>query len=158
VTVDLLALAYIVFSVFRGRQRGFLIELPATISIVVFALTGTGLYRWGGRVVAEANMLTRQASGVLGFFGLVAAALVLVQQLKTRLQQWAEKRFIAEHQQLGGAMAGGVRSLVVAAVLLLILAHWPLKGLTRPLAESSFFGRALIKLVLPVYDKTHSGL
>jgi uncharacterized membrane protein required for colicin V production len=155
---DLGALAYIGFSVWRGRKHGLHRELPATLSILIFALTGTGLYRWAGRAVSEASMLTKQATGIVGFVGLAIGAILLVRQLKKRLRLWAEKRFIAEHQQLGGAIAGGVRSFVLVALLFLILAHWPLKGLTRPLAESSLLGRVLIKMVLPVYDKTQSGL
>jgi len=48
--------------------------------------------------------------------------------------------------------------LVVCSTLLLILAHWPLHGTTRWIAESSLLGRLLIRFILPVYAATHGAL
>ena len=42
--IDLLVLAYVAFSAWRGRKRGMSKELPGAVSICVFAITGWGLF------------------------------------------------------------------------------------------------------------------
>jgi uncharacterized membrane protein required for colicin V production len=158
VIVDLLILAYVVLSIWRGRKRGLTRELPGAFSVTVFALTGWGLFKimWLG--LGQAGTLTAQSAPLLTFVGLVAGAIFLWRRMRARVR-WIAQKWPAERQQRGGgSVAGGVRAFVVCATLLLILAHWPLHGLTRWIPESSLVGRGLIRFVLPVYEKTHGAL
>jgi len=156
--LDFAALAYIAFGVFRGRKRGLFKELPGALSVLIFFVTGCGLYRWTGRALAGMNHLAGQSLGVGSFIGLVMGVVMLVRHFRRQISGWVEQRFDQRTQKLGGGIAGGVRTFVFTAIVLLVLAHWPLHGLTRPLAESTLLGRGLIKFVLPVYGQTHGAL
>ena len=155
--LDYVALGYVGFGILRGLKRGLFKELPAAVGIVVFFVTGCGLYRWTGGALAQTNRWLGQSLGVVSFFGLATAVIVLVRQLRAWIAAWAERRF-APHVHWGGAVVGGLRTFVFACVVLLVLIHWPLRGITRPVAQSSWLGRALTRFVLPVYDKTHGAL
>jgi uncharacterized membrane protein required for colicin V production len=155
--LDYAAFAYIAFGVVGGLKRGLFQELPAALGIVVFFVTGCGLYRWMGRTLAQMNRWTGQSLGVLSFIGLAGAVFVFVRGLRATVGGWAQRRFAA-HARWGGALVGGLRTFLFASVVLLVFAHWPLHALTRPLAEGSLLGRALIKFVLPVYGQTHGAL
>jgi uncharacterized membrane protein required for colicin V production len=156
--IDLLIAVYMAISVWRGRRRGLVKELPAAFSITVFALTGWGLFKIMWRGLSQAGTLTARSAPLLTFFGLVAGSIWLWRKMRDRVrwvaQKWPEQR----QQRLGGGVAGGVRAFVLSATLLLILAHWPLHGMTRWITQSSILGRVLIRALLPVYDKTHGAL
>ena len=155
--LDYVALAYMIFGVLRGLKRGLFKELPAALGIVVFFVTGCGLYRWTGRGLAQMNRWVGQGLGALSFFGLATSVIVLVRTLRAWIGAWAERR-LAAHERWGGAVVGGVRTFVFTSVVLLVFAHWPLHAITRQLAEGSLLGRLLIKMVLPVYGQTHGAL
>ncbi len=156
--IDWLIAAYVALAVWRGRRRGLAEELPGAFSITVFALTGWGLFKIMWRGLSQAGTLTARSAPLLTFFGLVAGSVFLWRKLRERVRWVAEKWPEQRHQRLGGGIAGGARAFMLSATLLLILAHWPLHGLTRWIAESSFLGRGLIRVVLPVYEKTHGAL
>ncbi|HUK83131.1 MAG TPA: CvpA family protein [Verrucomicrobiae bacterium] len=155
--LDYVVLAYVGFGVIRGLKRGLFKELPAALGIVVFFVTGCGLYRWTGHALAQMNHWTGQGLGVLSFIGLAGGVIILVRRLRAWLGAWAEHHF-APHARWGGAIVGGLRTFVFASVMLLVLIHWPLRAVTRPVAQSSLLGRALTRYVLPLYDKTHGAL
>ena len=156
--LDLLALAWIGWGVYLGRKRGLGRELVGALSIFIFFLTGCGLYRWTDRALIQMGHITGQAVGVLSFFGLAVATIVLVRSLRGRAQDWAERRYDGSQRKFGGTVLGGVRTFLLACVVLLVMAHWPLHFLTRPFVQSSMLGRCLTRWVLPVYGKTHGAL
>ena len=156
--IDLLIVLYVAFSAWRGRKHGLIKELPGAISIVVFFFCGCGLFNIMYRGLSQASVALGQSVGVFTFVGLLVGSVALWRKFHTRVRWLAEKWPEERPQRIGGATAGGIRAFVVVATLLLVLAHWPLHGLTRQIAESSFIGRGLIRLALPVYEKTHGAL
>lgn len=156
--LDLLALVWVSWGVYLGRKRGLGRELVGALSVFIFFLTGCGLYRWTDRALTQVSHITGQAVGVLSFFGLAVAAIMLVRHFRGRAQDWAERRYDGSQRKLRGAILGGVRTFLLACVVLLVMAHWPLHFLTRPFVESSMLGRCLTRWVLPVYEKTHGTL
>lgn len=154
--LDLFVVGYVSYAAWRGRKRGLVKELPSAFSITVFCLSGWGLFKIMFRGLEEASKLTGQSVGLLTFIGLIVGAVVMWRRMQARLRWVAEKCVPENRQPMAGAIAGGVRAFVLVATLLLILAHWPLHGLTRGFVQSSFTGRVLVRVVLPVYEKTHS--
>ncbi len=151
-------MAYVAFAAWRGRKHGLVKELPGTVSIVVFFFCGWGLLKIMYRGLSQASAALGQSVGVFTFIGLLVGSVALWRKFRSRIRWLAEKWPDERPQRIGGAAAGGTRAFVVAATLLLVLAHWPLHGLTRWIAESSFIGRGLIRLALPVYEKTRGAL
>ena len=156
--VDLLVLAHVTLALWRGRKRGFTVEFPSAASLVVFFLTGCGLFSWIHRGLARASEAIGHYLGVFTFFGLLVAAFVLWRRSHEYVVQLAGRWVPQSRQRLAGGIAGGVRAFVLDATLLLILAHWPLHAMTRWIVEGSFVGRLLIHFVLPVYSHTHGAL
>ena len=156
--LDMLALAYVASGIIRGRKRGLETELPSVISLAIFFITGTGLYRWTDQLLAQASSLTGQAVGVTTFIGMWGAAIFLVRHFKGRIGAWTQHRFTASQRHRWGMVAGGGRTALLLSIVLLVLAHWPLHKLTRGFVEDSAIGRGLIHFVLPVYEKTHGTL
>jgi uncharacterized membrane protein required for colicin V production len=158
VIVDLLVLTHVSFTVWRGRKRGLTVEFPSAASIAVFFVTGCGLFTWLYRIMSEVNTKAGQSLGVFTLGGLIFAAFVLWRKSQAQLTKLASRYVAEDRQRLAGAIAGGVRAFLIDSTLLLILAHWPLHGMTRWIAESSFLGRLLIHFILPVYNHTHGAL
>jgi uncharacterized membrane protein required for colicin V production len=158
VIVDLFVLAHLAFAAWRGRRRGFVIEFPSAASIGIFFVTGCGLFKWLYRILSEVNTKASQSLGVFTFIGLILAAFTLWKKSKAHLAQLAGRCISEDRQRTAGAIAGGVRAFLVVSTLLLILAHWPLHGMTRWITESSLLGRLLIRYILPVYSHTHGAL
>jgi len=154
--VDYLATGYVAWGIARGRRRGLFQELPGAISAALFLVTGCGLLHWTERALADVNHLVNKAASLTGLACLATGAWVLMRELRAWLQRRATEKYgDVETQKTGGAIAGGVRSFALACAALLVVAHGPVRGLTRPFTESSALGRALTRYILPVYEKTH---
>lgn len=153
--IDLLVAAYAGYGVWRGWRRGLPNELPRVVGITVFAVSGCGLFRWTNHALMETSRLAGQTTGGLGVIGIMVATWFLVRHFRAKIGDWAKQRYGKAERV--GAVAGGVRAVLLACVVLLVFAHWPLKFLTRPVTEGSLLGRGLTRYVLPVYEKTHDG-
>ena len=153
--LDWVLIVYVGWGIRRGYRQGLPEELPKLVGILVFLVTGWGLFRWMNHALAEANQILSKLTGGVSFLGLLAGAFLLARHFRGRLRQAATERF--GEQKKAAAVVGGMRAFFVASVLILVLAHWPLRFLTRPLAEASLLGRGLTRYVLPVYEKTHNG-
>ncbi len=110
------------------------------------------------RGLKQASAATGVSAGIFSFFVLLTGSVYLWRRFRKRVRWFAEQWRDERLQRRGGMAAGGVRALVLSATVLLILAHWPLHGMTRWIVETSSLGGALIRYVLPVYDKTHGAL
>jgi uncharacterized membrane protein required for colicin V production len=158
VIVDLLVLAHISFAVWRGQKRGLTVEFPSAASIGIFFVTGCGLFKWLYRILSDVSAKVGQSLGIFTFVGLIVAAFVLWWKSQAQLATFSGRYVTEDRQRVAGAIAGGMRAFLIDSTLLLILAHWPLHGMTRWIAESSFLGRLLIHFILPVYNHTHGAL
>jgi len=156
--IDLLVLAYVAFSAWRGRARGMTKELPGAVGICVFAVTGWGLFMIMFRGLEQASAVAGVSAGIFSFFVLLTGSVYLWRRFRKHVRRFAETWRDEQLQRRGGMVAGGLRAFVLSAMVLLILAHWPLQGMTRWIVQHSSLGRALIRHVLPVYDKTHGVL
>jgi len=155
ILLDLLILAYIAYSVWRGRKRGIIVEAPGAVSVVVFFFSGWGLLKLVYRGLASASETTGQSAGLLTFVGLIIATLIIWRRIRRRIRGHAEKLCPEDKRQLAGGIASGVKAFLLAAIVLLVCAHGPLRGVTRWIAEGSLLGRGLIRFVLPVYGQNH---
>lgn len=153
--LDVLILLWIGFAVWRGQRNGLAVEMPRLVGIAVFALTGFGLFTWTNRALTEASRVTGLATNGAGFVSLLLASWFLARHGRERIGDWARRRWGRAPGK--AAVVGGVRGFLLVCVVLLVFAHWPLKWLTRPVAEASALGRLLTRHVLPVYEKTHNG-
>lgn len=137
----------------RGRLRGLPRELPRLLGVTVAVLTGAGLFSWTGQVLSTTQHLTRQSLGLTGGLALVIAAFVIVRHFKQQVHDWTARRFPEPRlQRRAGAVAGGLRALMLGCFVVVFLGLLPGNPLKAMFARGSFFGRTLIQFVVPVYD------
>ncbi len=151
--LDLFVVAYVVYGIIRGRQRGLPRELPKLLGVTVAVLTGAGLFHWTGKALNAAQLVTRQSVGLTGSVAIVIAAFLLVRHFKAKIRDWTARRCPDQTlQRRAGAAAGGLRTLVIGCFVIVFLGLLPFNPFKAPFARGSFFGRNLIRFVVPVYN------
>lgn len=154
--IDLVALAYVIWGIFRGYRRGVAAELPSVVGWGVSLFTGSGIYRWTMRGFAQLSDVAGQSFGAAGFVIVLVGSYFLIRQLRRHIRTWAEKRVNEESlQKKLGAAAGGFRALLLSSFLILFLGLLPVGPLREPFTKDSFVGRVLNTVVMPVYEATH---
>ncbi|MCG3147656.1 MAG: hypothetical protein PCFJNLEI_01096 [Verrucomicrobiae bacterium] len=148
--LDFLAAAYLAFGVWRGRKRGIIKEAPGTVSLLVLFFSGWGLMKSLYRGLLFSSEMVGHSVGVFTFIGLVIATVVLWRKIRARIRMRAERLCPEVYRSRAGAVAGGVKALVFAAIMLLILAKGPFRGL----AQGSGLGSAVIWMMLPAQPAT----
>lgn len=146
--LDALTLAAVAYGVWRGSRRGFSRELPSVVSWAVFFVTGAGLFRWTNRLLIESSQLTRQSTGAVGAVAVAVLALLVVRKFRARLRDWAAKRF-AEREVRWGAVAGGLRWLLIATLALVVLGALPFGFMHGSVHERSLWGRLTHRWIWP---------
>jgi uncharacterized membrane protein required for colicin V production len=152
--LDWLTLLFVAFGGWRGHKRGIIAEAPGTVSLLVFFFTGWGLMKSVYRGLVFSSEMVGHSVGVFTFIGLVIATVVLWKKIRARIRMRAERLCPEAYRPRAGAIAGGLKALLLASIVLLILAKGPLRGLTRGFAEGSVLGRALIWAMVPAKEKS----
>lgn len=110
--VDLIAAAYVAYGAWRGRARGLPYEGFHLLRMAVAMGAGCGLYGLVSRALDGMLSLSPGASGAAGFVGVTAATWGILYMLKTRVMAFIAAR-AGERAALGGAVAGGIRRLLI---------------------------------------------
>jgi len=153
--IDLAVLAYVAFSVWRGRKRTFAVELPKLISVTLAVVAGGGLFRWTERLLEKATFTAGISSGPVTVVGIVIGALFLVRHFRARIRQWATDRYpAAETQRRWGMIAGGLRGVSLCALVVILGGMVPIGEFRKPFTRGSLFGYTVTKLLRPIYQVT----
>lgn len=151
--LDILVAGYIAWGAWRGARRGLAHVLPGLISITVLILTGYGMYHWTGKAVVQTEHLLGRTTGLFGFVAAMVAAIVIVRLFRAKIRAWAAKQFPdPPAQKRAGAIAGGLRALIIGSTVIVFFGLLPLNPFRAPFANGSFIGRNLIRYVVPVYE------
>lgn len=136
------------FGVWRGRRRGLARELPSVLGWTVFFVTGAGLFHWTNKLLIESSQITRQSTGAVSVVVFALIAFQLVRKFRMRLREWAARRFADQEARLG-AVAGGVRWLIIVTLLLVALGALPCGFIRGSVREYSLWGRLTHRLIWP---------
>lgn len=154
--LDILSLAYIAFSIYRGRRNGLAAELPGLISITAALVAGGGLFHWSERLVEKTATFAGESGGLTTFLGVVIATVVLWRYFQARIRQWAEQRFLDDNlRRRGGMVAGGLRSFGLCALVMVLASTLPIGVLRKPFTTGSFIGRIVMATIRPAYAAAH---
>lgn len=152
--LDIAVAAYVVYGAMKGRKRGIAEELPQLIALLIFVLTGCGLFKWAKKLISGVHQLTGQALGVLSFVAIAVGAFLIARKFRAAIKNWVEQKTPAEEsRKQSGMIVGGFRALVIGAAIVVFIGLLPLGALGRPFSSGSFLGRNLIRFVVPVYDE-----
>ena len=110
--VDLISAAYIAFGAWRGRARGLADEGFRLLRMAVAFAAGCGLYGLLSGLLKKLLSLGGDVSGPLGFALTIGGTWYLFRYVKKSFAAFLAARF-APHAALGGAIAGGLRTLLI---------------------------------------------
>ncbi len=110
--IDLIAAAFIALGAWRGRSRGLPDEGYRLLRIALAFLAGCGLYRFVSELLKQAFSMAGDISAPLAFVGTIGGTWWLMRVVKKTLTRFLAARF-ARHARLGGAIAGGIRVLLI---------------------------------------------
>lgn len=109
---DIIAGAYVAFGAWRGRARGLADEGYRLLRLGVAFAAGCGLYGVVSGLLKHAISMAGDVSAPVAFAGTVGGTWWLLSALKKKVIAVLAARF-APYAQIGGAVAGGVRTLLL---------------------------------------------
>lgn len=142
--LDGMVAVYVAYGAQRGRKRGLAEEAYRLLRVGVALLAGCGLYGLVSGLIGKVLSLGSDVSGPVGFVATMLGAWSLLRVVRARVVAWVTATY-QPYAAVGGAIAGGVRNLILA-VSAMITAH--LAGRSGFLAESGL-GKLIAMLVGP---------
>ncbi len=139
--MDALVAAYVGFGAYRGRSRGLAQEAYRLLRIGVALVAGCGLFGLVSDGIGKLVHLGPALSGPVSFLATTVGAWSVLRVLREKFLNMMETRF-AGLAQIGGAIAGGLRTLALATGAM-ITAH--LAGSDGLLADS-WLGRLIASI------------
>lgn len=112
--VDGIVAAYVAFGVYRGKARGLADESFRLVRVGVAMLAGCGLYGVVSDLIGKVIYAGDAVSGPVGFVGTMLATWSVLRVVRTKFVNLLETRY-AGLAQLGGAIAGGLRTAVLSS-------------------------------------------
>lgn len=110
--LDGLAIAYVAFAAWRGRANGVAKEGFRLIRVALAFGAGVGLYGLIRDILTRALSLGVDVTGPVGFLAVMVGTWYAVRGLRDIIQAWLSARF-SSHSPIAGAIAGGIRALVI---------------------------------------------
>lgn len=139
--IDWITLAIVLVSLLRGLRSGVLAEVVEILTLVAAFLVAGILYPQGAAVIHRVPVLPRPWEGFVAFvviwITLYAAAATLV--------RWTLGRATFPASRLLGALAGGVRGLVLVAALLQVSLAAPFHRVVASDAAHSVVAPSLLR-------------
>lgn len=112
--VDGIVAVYVAYGVYRGRARGLADEAYRLLRVGVALLAGCGLYGVVSDLISRVIYTGDAVSGPVGFVATMLGTWSVLRVVRTKFTAALETRF-AGLAEAGGAMAGGLRTAVMAS-------------------------------------------
>ena len=141
--LDAMIAAYVAYGANRGRQRGLADESYRLFRLAIAFGAGCGLYGLVSDALGKALSLGSVESGPVAFVATTLGAWALLRSLKGRFVAFVAARY-AKHSAVGGAIAGGLRNLILS-LSGLITAH--LAGRNGGWLDESALGSVVQRLL-----------
>ena len=152
--VDLVFLGCAVYGAYCGWRRGLAVEAVGALFVMIFLLTGCGLYHWTERGLAQVSHWMGMTFGGVGLIAAWVGSFYLMKRLRRRMSEATQKKWPDETtQKRGGAAAGCLRWCVIATFFIFLGSRLP-GFLHKPFTDGSFVGHVLTKVVFPVVERT----
>lgn len=113
ILADILSVAYVAYGTVRGGRRGLGDEAFRLFRLAIAFAAGCGLHKLVGNGIGRLLSIGSDVSAPVAFAVTVAGAWWLLRRARIVFAAWAEKR-LGRHARLGGAIAGGLRSALLA--------------------------------------------
>jgi uncharacterized membrane protein required for colicin V production len=145
--VDLIAVLFIIFSIYHGSRRGLSGEIAQLVSVVVAFVVGM----LGHRPVADwIDLNTRihgSAAAALSFVTIVVIAGIVMICLRSLLRKIMKVVFEEPFDKVAGSVAGFVRSALFTLIVFIAVNLTPHEYLNRLFGEESVIGTLTLKMM-----------
>lgn len=112
--VDGIVAAYVAYGAYRGRTRGLADEAYRLVRVGLALLAGCGLYGLVSDLIGKVIYAGDAVSGPVGFVATMLGTWSVLRVLRTKFVNLLETKY-AGLAQVGGAVAGGLRTAVLSS-------------------------------------------
>ncbi|HIE47280.1 TPA: CvpA family protein [Candidatus Bipolaricaulota bacterium] len=149
--MDLLVVVFLVRGVYLGYKRGLSGELLRFIGILIALYLSVRFYEPLSNRLIEKSTLDHSAAIASAFAAIFLGVLVFFYLVNRVVRQMAELPLIAAVERAGGALLGGMKTLLFACVVLILLALVRVEAISNAVSRDSFFGALAISSVPGAY-------
>lgn len=145
--IDIISTLYVAFGAWRGRAAGLAEEGYRLLRYGIALAAGCGLYGLVSDTLKRLLSLGGDVSGPVAFIGVIGGAWFLVRKIRGVVMRFLAARF-ADHARVGGAIAGGLRTLLIVISIAGVFALGERLPGRDQVAEKTIVGR-LAAWILP---------
>jgi len=155
--IDLVAILYAAYAIFRGLRRGFASELPRLLALVVVLAVACWFFAPLGDYMMEKTRLSQPASARFVAIGLLLlGGWLATVVLRLILRSLVEFRFKGYIEPIGGGLTGVARAALIGSVVVLLVNLLGNGFYYEHIVERSVTGRVLTAYTLPFYETVRS--
>lgn len=156
--IDLAVLILILSEVLLGLRRGMASEMFRLFGTMVAWFVGLRYYRVFGVIVTEHTRLSMnpEAALALAFLVIIVVVGLLFSIMRMVLTLIMKVDFTDAINRPGAGLAGVVRGIFLAIMIVFAVGLWPGQYLGQLIIEQSFVGRQIFKLIPVATEKIGS--
>ena len=149
--IDLIVVIFIVRGVYRGYKRGLSGEVLRFLGILIALYLSFKFYEPLAERIVERFSLEHNVAIALSFAGIALAVIIFFYLVNRMVRSMMELPIIAAIERAGGAILGGVKTLLFVCAFLIILALVRIEAISNAVSRDSLFGSYAIAAVPGVY-------
>jgi uncharacterized membrane protein required for colicin V production len=150
--VDFGVLAILLLGTIIGFRRGLSGEIARFIGTIAAFCLGMYFYRPFGEWFVTHTRLEEEPANVMAFVLIVSVVLLITLVVRLILRSIMKISFEGNIEKVGGCIAGFIRALLLALVILVTMNMWPNDYLNRIFGKESIAGSVVVKYI-PVIKK-----
>lgn len=156
--VDIIIVVFIVMAFIQGKKKGFNAEWITVIITGAAWLVALHFYQPVGEFINTRFLFALATANDIAF-GLLAGIVLLLGLFAGKMVIKVIKlNFSASIEKYGGLIAGGIKGIIVAAIVIVFLALMPADFVQREVYTNSFLGNYLVALSPKVHQWLWPGI
>jgi uncharacterized membrane protein required for colicin V production len=151
--VDAVILLIVARGMYVGYKTGLSQEFFRFLALIAAYYSALMLHADVARFIAAHSLITEKWALLISFIGVAVFFFVLVIVLFKLLQKWVRLEFVNNLNVYGGALAGGLRGLIIVSLILFALFFIPDQFVKRQIYSNSLLGYYAIEYTPNLYAR-----
>lgn len=144
--IDILLVVYIVVAFYFGKKRGLSVELVMAISAVFSWITALHFYQGYGDFLHKNLFVDLNVARSI-FYALISLGVIILGMFAGKLiKRIMNLSFISTLEAYGGLIAGGIKGIVVSAIIVVSLSLMPVDFVQKEVYTNSLLGNYFVAL------------
>lgn len=149
--IDIIVILLVIRGVIVGYRRGFSGEALRFLGVILALFLSFKFYEPGANRLIQGFGVARRTAIAISFGTISLAVIVFFYLLNRMMQHLMELPLVAAMERGGGAVFGGLKALLFAFVVLIVLALVKVEAVSNAVSRDSFFGALAISSVPGAY-------